>query len=40
MKIFKLKEEGKSYSLISKETDWSKATICRVINNKKELYYL
>ncbi|CEJ75538.1 DNA-binding protein (plasmid) [[Clostridium] sordellii] len=38
-KILKLKEEGKSYSLISKETGWSKATICRVINNKKELYY-
>ena len=39
LKILKLKEEGKSYSLISKETGWSKATICRVINNKKELYY-
>ena len=38
-KILKLKGEGKSYSSISKETGWSKANICRVINNKKELYY-
>lgn len=33
-KIRKLKLEGKSYSYISKETGWSKATISRVINNK------
>ncbi|TAN64152.1 DNA-binding protein [Paraclostridium sordellii 8483] len=39
LKILELKKEGKSYRVISKETGWSKATICRVINNKKELYY-
>lgn len=33
-KIKKLKEEGKTYSYISNETGWSKATISRVINNK------
>lgn len=33
-KIRKLKNEGKSYSYISSETGWSKATISRVINNK------
>ena len=33
-KIRKLKNEGKSYSYISNETGWSKATISRVINNK------
>lgn len=33
-KIRKLKNEGKSYSSISNETGWSKATISRVINNK------
>ena len=33
-KIGKLKNEGKSYSYISNETGWSKATISRVINNK------
>lgn len=33
-KIKELKLEGKSYSYISKETGWSKATISRVINNK------
>ncbi|MGX4601675.1 helix-turn-helix domain-containing protein [Faecalimicrobium sp. JNUCC 81] len=33
-KIKKLKKEGKTYSYISKETGWSKATISRVINNK------
>lgn len=32
-KIRNLKKEGKSYSYISKETGWSKATISRVINN-------
>lgn len=32
--IKKLKEEGKTYSYISSETGWSKATISRVINNK------
>ena len=32
--IRKLKNEGKSYSYISNETGWSKATISRVINNK------
>lgn len=36
--IRKLKGEGKSYSFISKETGWSKATIIRVINNKKNIY--
>lgn len=36
--IRKLKNLGKSYSLISKETGWSKATISRVINNKKNIY--
>ncbi|WP_290063376.1 helix-turn-helix domain-containing protein [Paraclostridium bifermentans] len=38
LKIKKLKNEGKSYSYISKETGWSKATISRVINNKDDLY--
>lgn len=33
-KIRKLKNEGKSYSYISYETGWIKATISRVINNK------
>lgn len=33
-KIRKLKNEGKSYSYISNETGWSKATISIVINNK------
>lgn len=33
-KIRKLKNEDKSYSYISNETGWSKATISRVINNK------
>ena len=33
-KIRKLKNEGKSYSYISNETGWSKATISRVMNNK------
>ena len=37
-KIRKLKNEGKSYSYISNETGWSKATISRVINNKKKIY--
>lgn len=37
-KIRKFKEDGKSYSYISKETGWSKATISRVINNKKNIY--
>lgn len=36
--IRNLKKEGKSYSFISKETGWSKATISRVINNKKNIY--
>lgn len=36
--IRKLKAEGKSYSFISNETGWSKATISRVINNKKNIY--
>ena len=36
-KIRKLKNEGKSYSYISNETGWSKATISRVINNKKNI---
>lgn len=36
--IRKLKKEGKSYSYIAKETGWSKATISRVINNKKDIY--
>ena len=36
--IKQLKENGKSYSYISKETGWSKATISRVINNKKGIY--
>lgn len=38
LKIKKLKNEGKSYSYISKETGWSKATISRVINNKHGIY--
>lgn len=33
-RIKQLKEKGKSYSYISKETGWSKATISRIINNK------
>ncbi|GAA0865972.1 DNA-binding protein [Paraclostridium tenue] len=37
-RIKQLKEEGKTYSYISKETGWSKATISRVINNKNNLY--
>ena len=37
-RIKQLKEDGKSYSYISKETGWSKATISRVINNKNNLY--
>lgn len=37
-KIKTLKKEGKSYSYISKETGWSKATISRVLNNKNNLY--
>ncbi|CEP79246.1 DNA-binding protein [[Clostridium] sordellii] len=37
-RIKQLKEDGKSYSYISKETGWSKATISRVINNKKGIY--
>lgn len=37
-RIKRLKEEGKSYSYIAKETGWSKATISRVINNKNRLY--
>ena len=37
-RIRKLKNEGKSYSYISSETGWSKATISRVINNKKNIY--
>ena len=36
--IRNLKEQGKSYSFIAKETGWSKATISRVINNKKNIY--
>lgn len=32
LRIKALKKEGLSYSSISKETGWSKATICRVIN--------
>ncbi|EQK39980.1 helix-turn-helix domain protein [[Clostridium] bifermentans ATCC 638] len=38
LKIRKLKDEGKSYNFISKETGWSKATISRVINNKSGIY--
>lgn len=38
LKIKKLKNQGKSYSYISTETGWSKATICRVINNKNNIY--
>lgn len=38
LKIKKLKDEGKSYSYISKETGWSKATISRVINNRNGIY--
>lgn len=38
LKIKKLKNQGKSYSYISKETGWSKATISRVINNKNNIY--
>lgn len=34
IRIKKLKEEGFSYSYISNETGWSKATISRVVNNK------
>lgn len=34
-KIKELKKEGRSYSYISKETGWSKATISRVINDKR-----
>lgn len=30
--IKKLRKEGLSYREISKETSWSKATICRVLN--------
>lgn len=37
-KIKQLKKQGKSYSYISKETGWSKATISRVINNNKNMY--
>lgn len=37
-RIRKLKNEGKSYSYISNVTGWSKATISRVINNKKNIY--
>ena len=37
-RIKQLKEGGKSYSYISKETGWSKATISRVINNTKGIY--
>jgi hypothetical protein len=33
-----LKNEGRSYSYISNVTGWSKATISRVINNKKGIY--
>lgn len=33
-KIKKLKKEGRSYSFISNETGWSKATISRVLNKK------
>ncbi|MDY3960157.1 helix-turn-helix domain-containing protein [Romboutsia timonensis] len=36
--IRQLKNEGKSYSYISNVTGWSKATISRVINNKKNIY--
>lgn len=32
LRIKALKKEGLSYSSISKETGWSKSTICRVIN--------
>lgn len=35
--IKNLKKQGKSYSYISKETGWSKATISRVINNKNKI---
>lgn len=38
VEIKKLKNEGKSYSFISQETGWSKATISRVINNKNNIY--
>lgn len=38
LKIKKLKSEGKSYSYISRETGWSKATISRVINNTNNIY--
>lgn len=37
-KIRQLKNDGKSYSYISNVTGWSKATISRVINNKKNIY--
>lgn len=37
-RIKKLKDQGKSYSYISSETGWSKATISRVINNKNRIY--
>lgn len=36
--IKELRDQGKSYSYISSETGWSKATISRVINNKKGIY--
>lgn len=36
--IRNLKNKGYSYSYIMKVTGWSKATISRVINNKKGIY--
>ena len=36
--IKQLRKQGKSYSYISSETGWSKATISRVINNTKGIY--
>lgn len=36
--IKQLRQQGKSYSYISSETGWSKATISRVINNSKGIY--
>ena len=36
--IDRIRNEGKSYSYISNVTGWSKATISRVINNKKNIY--
>ncbi|CEN21271.1 helix-turn-helix domain-containing protein [Paraclostridium sordellii] len=36
--IKELRKQGKSYSYISSETGWSKATISRVINNTKGIY--